>query len=68
MLHDGNGKQNGHSSSRPQKESQSQREQLGLSSFMEGADRMKQASGTRAPTEPEDVDPTSSQSTAKLLV
>jgi hypothetical protein len=32
---------------------------------MEGADRRKQASGTRAPTEPEDVDPTSSQSTAK---
>jgi hypothetical protein len=32
---------------------------------VEGADRRKQASGTRAPTEPEDVDPTSSQSTAK---
>jgi hypothetical protein len=32
---------------------------------MEGADRRKQASGTRAPTEPKDVDPTSSQSNAK---
>jgi hypothetical protein len=40
-------------------------QRLGLSSFVEGADRRKQAIGTLASTEPEDIDPTSSQSTAK---
>jgi hypothetical protein len=48
----------------PERKSES-KERLGYSSFMGEVDRKKQASGTRASTEPKDVDPTSSPSTVK---
>jgi hypothetical protein len=41
------------------------KERLGLSNFAGEEDRKKQASGTRAPTEPEDVDPASSPNISK---
>jgi hypothetical protein len=41
------------------------KERLGFSSFVGEVDRKKQASGTRASMEPEDVDPTSSPSIVK---
>jgi hypothetical protein len=49
----------------PGKEVRAEGEQLGLLSLMEEASRGKQASGTRASTKLEDIDPTSSASTAK---
>jgi hypothetical protein len=48
----------------PKKQSEP-KERLGLTSLAWEADRKKQASGTRAPTEPEDVDSTSSPNIAK---